>query len=112
MNQASASPKFAETWCSNCGRKFGPGDHGYSHCDQHGSPRLDPTKFGVRVSCTVCGHTKQPLGRSAPAMAYHCNSECNGYYLDPQVGSLWPDESEVDFGFWVGDLGVQYKEQR
>ena len=28
-------PKFAETFCSQCGGKFGPGDHGYSHCRDH-----------------------------------------------------------------------------
>lgn len=27
--------KFAETSCSQCGRGFGPGDHGYSHCADH-----------------------------------------------------------------------------
>lgn len=28
-------PKFDKVSCSNCGREFGPGDHGFSHCDQH-----------------------------------------------------------------------------
>jgi hypothetical protein len=28
-------PKFDKTYCSNCGREFGPGDHGYSHCEDH-----------------------------------------------------------------------------
>lgn len=27
--------KFASTHCSQCGGEFGPGDHGYSHCDDH-----------------------------------------------------------------------------
>jgi hypothetical protein len=27
--------KFPETFCSSCGGEFGPGDSGYSHCDQH-----------------------------------------------------------------------------
>ena len=31
----SDSLKFATTGCSSCGRLFGPGDQGYSHCDQH-----------------------------------------------------------------------------
>jgi hypothetical protein len=30
-----STPKFEKTSCSQCGREFGPGDHGYSHCDQH-----------------------------------------------------------------------------
>ena len=28
-------PKFDKTYCSQCGGEFGPGDSGYSHCDQH-----------------------------------------------------------------------------
>lgn len=28
-------PRFSETFCSSCGRGFGPGDHGYSHCENH-----------------------------------------------------------------------------
>lgn len=27
--------KFKETFCSNCGGKFGPGNHGFSHCENH-----------------------------------------------------------------------------
>ena len=29
------APKFSQVSCSQCGRTFGPGDHGYSHCDNH-----------------------------------------------------------------------------
>lgn len=28
-------PKFKEVFCSNCGGAFGPGDHGFSHCEDH-----------------------------------------------------------------------------
>lgn len=28
-------PQYKKTFCSQCGAEFGPGDHGYSHCDQH-----------------------------------------------------------------------------
>jgi hypothetical protein len=40
-------PKFAVTYCSNCGGEFGPGDAGYSHCWQHKKPvdRLSSCKF-------------------------------------------------------------------
>lgn len=30
-----AHPSFANTWCSQCGNGFGPGNHGYSACDEH-----------------------------------------------------------------------------
>lgn len=29
------TPRFEKTYCSQCGREFGPGDHGYSHCADH-----------------------------------------------------------------------------
>jgi hypothetical protein len=31
-------PKFNETFCSQCGEAFGPGDSGYSHCQDHNPP--------------------------------------------------------------------------
>jgi hypothetical protein len=37
----NTQPKFTETFCSQCGGQFGPGDSGYSHCDQH--EKLSPT---------------------------------------------------------------------
>ena len=27
--------KFQKTFCSACGREFGPGNHGFSHCEDH-----------------------------------------------------------------------------
>lgn len=30
--------KFEQTFCSQCGGSFGPGDSGYSHCVDHQSP--------------------------------------------------------------------------
>jgi hypothetical protein len=35
---ARKAPKFAVTYCSQCGEEFGPGDSGFSHCDQHPKP--------------------------------------------------------------------------
>lgn len=28
-------PRFTNVYCSNCGQEFGPGDHGFSHCENH-----------------------------------------------------------------------------
>jgi hypothetical protein len=40
-------PKFNETYCSQCGGAFGPGDHGYSRCDHHkGLTNLDEQAIG------------------------------------------------------------------
>lgn len=67
---------------------------------------LNPNKIGIRVSCIVCGHIKQPVGRSAPFGATFCGSDCKGFYLEPLSGSLWPNESEADFGYPVADVGT------
>ena len=33
--RATDTPRFSETWCSQCGKALGPGDHGESHCKDH-----------------------------------------------------------------------------
>lgn len=38
---AIASPRFDKTYCSQCGGEFGPGNHGYSHCEDH---KTSPTR--------------------------------------------------------------------
>lgn len=30
--------RFANVSCSKCGNSFGPGDNGFSHCEDHGKP--------------------------------------------------------------------------
>jgi len=34
-------PKYDKTFCSQCGREFGPGDHGFSHCEDHDVTRAE-----------------------------------------------------------------------
>ncbi len=58
-----------------------------------------PAYVGISVSCTLCGRTKQPRGRSAPMESNYCDFECEGYELDPKPGCLWPRETDVDFGY-------------
>jgi hypothetical protein len=38
------SPKFSQTSCSHCGSVFGPGDHGFSHCEDHRGIKKLPDK--------------------------------------------------------------------
>lgn len=33
--EPDGAPRFANVGCSQCGRMFGPGEHGYSHCADH-----------------------------------------------------------------------------
>ena len=34
-----------------------------------------------------------------------CDWKCPGYNEEPMPGSLWPGESEADFGYPVGPYG-------
>jgi len=68
---------------------------------------LSAERVGVRVTCAVCGNTKQPIGRSAPPEMFYCDVDrCRGYRERPYPGSLWPGESERDFGYPVGPEGT------
>lgn len=73
--------------------------------------KLDATKRGVAIECVRCGYMKKPVGRSGPLGASFCTQdECDGYNTPPRVGSLWPGETEADFGYPVGVVGTN-KEQ-
>lgn len=70
-----------------------------------GSERLlSETRKGVRVECRRCGYTKHPIGRSAPLGMTGC--DCPDYENPPYPGSLWPGESEADFGYPVSPRGT------
>jgi hypothetical protein len=43
----SASPRFPNVSCSQCGKDFGPGDHGYSHCKDHKNKKSTSVKEGT-----------------------------------------------------------------
>ena len=69
-------------------------------------PRLSADCVGVIVRCGRCGHTKKPIGRSGPLGASYCDDDCAGYREEPRPGSLWPGESEADFGYPVNADGT------
>lgn len=33
--------RFPNVFCSQCGNNFGPGDHGYSHCEDHDNRHME-----------------------------------------------------------------------
>ena len=65
---------------------------------------LRPGIVGVYVKCATCGRQKQPFGRGSGAVM--CNINCSGYWEKPKPGSLWPGESEKQFGHPVGNDGI------
>jgi len=70
----------------------------------NGSLRSD--RVGVMVKCLRCHHMKKPVGRSAALGTSYCDDDCAGYRRAPYPGSLWPGESEADFGYAVGVDGT------
>jgi len=66
-------------------------------------------KTGISVYCTTCGLRKKPVGRSAALEMANslCTFECPGYGQPPFVGSLWPGETEEQFGYPVGNVGIE-----
>lgn len=73
---------------------------------------LNPRKVGIAVICLVCAQRKAPIGRSVPLMMSLCDHECTGYDAEPFAGSLWPGESEADFGYPVNDRGTEIRAER
>lgn len=49
--------RFAEVFCSQCGQSQGPGDHGYSHCDDHPGWKHD-RKLARRVAAKKAAETR------------------------------------------------------
>lgn len=68
---------------------------------------MTATKVGIHVECAVCGRTKTPRGRDGGLHNGKCDRDCSGYSLDPQVGSLWPGETDEEFGYPCGDVGTK-----
>jgi len=62
-------------------------------------------KVGVQITCVMCGDMKKPVGRSGPLGASYCDDDCAGYRQPPYVGTLWPGETEADFGYAIGAHG-------
>lgn len=64
-------------------------------------------KVGIRVTCGICGRTKQPHGRSAPMASSYCDSDCEGYNENPRPGCLWPGETDEDFEYPCCDAATR-----
>ena len=70
---ADPPPKFPETWCSHCAQAFGPGDHGFSHCENHrkfvavhDTVVLAHRVVGRMISKTMAKRTANALNRHKP----------------------------------------------
>lgn len=46
-------PRFTETYCSQCGQTFGPGNHGYSHCSEHKNASWHKANDMAALACQI-----------------------------------------------------------
>ncbi len=63
-------PRFPVTYCSSCGEEFGPGEHGYSHCSDHGAnnAELKARTYGGLVYISP-QHAREAHARDDRALA-------------------------------------------
>jgi len=78
----SAPPRFAVTYCSQCGGEFGPGDAGYSHCRDHME----------EGHCSACSGSGE--GMLDGSTCHACKGTGSQWY---PVESAGPDEDEEEF---------------
>lgn len=91
-------------WCVQAGRDERRRRERESASPAVRAPREpEATKMGIRVFCTVCDLTKKPIGRAGPLGAEYCTDACRGYRMEPFPGSLWPGETDAEFGFPCND---------
>lgn len=64
-------------------------------------------RVGIAVRCNLCGRNKAPFWRSIGYGLYLCERDCPGYYQDPRPGSLWPGETEKEFGYPIISAGTK-----
>lgn len=65
-------PRFENVSCSQCGRDFGPGDHGLSHCEDHETP---PVLSLVQAAATFVSDFDQLVAESKGVDGLHLNGE-------------------------------------
>lgn len=65
------SPRFANTSCSQCGGTFGPGNAGFSHCQDHQG--IHPENFNA---CDKCGSPEECKTRGCAGEAIKLESVC------------------------------------
>jgi hypothetical protein len=70
------TPKFEKTSCSQCGREFGPGDHGFSRCEDH-------TQFVAVEVAVMRGHKREAVACSHN-MAKRIAAALNRYRPGPK----------------------------
>lgn len=79
--------RFQETFCSQCGHGFGPGDSGFSHCSDHTPARIKGRYTqGRMVECPSC------RGRGYTNPAFDCRwCKGSGEVTEEDAAAFGPD---------------------
>ena len=80
--------RFEKTFCSQCGGEFGPGDSGYSHCQDHRAEKI------------VTSHWSKPI----PDRRFDWEATFDNYDLGSPIG-YGPTEQDA-----IADLLEQVEE--
>lgn len=78
MAETGRKPRFAQTYCSHCGGAFGPGDHGYSHCEDH-----------VNISPDAARELFRALSECVEQLDHIVPGDC--YATGPSTGNDYAD---------------------
>jgi hypothetical protein len=99
VSDAAPAPRFSQTSCSQCGKEFGPGDHGYSHCRDHAAPEPDDKdkriaqleKALASCYCHTAEHLAEVLDLPAPS-----ERQPVAWYRQTDITELTDSEPETD----------------
>lgn len=79
--------KYLNTFCSQCGEEFGPGDHGYSRCIDH----------NINKAKTEIDRLRAIVSFLSTRVSYLEHSDANGIpSVKVKIGCYWPQESSND----------------
>jgi hypothetical protein len=83
-------PRFPKTYCSQCGREFGPGDSGFSRCSDHQAAeiKLVDAKQTEAYAEGRADEREYLLGRMAATMAVCGVSAADREYMLASVKDL------------------------
>ena len=76
-------PRFWQVHCSQCGGTFGPGDSGYSHCEDHA---------GLSPNNTAWSLPAEWLADMAEALEHVRHEDGGPKLLKPEAGRTWGRE--------------------
>jgi uncharacterized OB-fold protein len=77
MPALASGVKFPQVYCSQCGKVFGPGRSGHSHCDNHEG--LVPVPAGQALEFVELSNRAKALGmRLVPIDGPTCNDYQEG----------------------------------